>query len=200
MMATYSEWFENLWVKYGAEEGMSNAQKGSKTKAWQSWEKRVKAFMKSNEGADEQAFAQHVWRGYEAQRQNRRALKSANQFVPHLTMVTTWLNQERYDQELDIPTSEAKRMATQHHCHVNACGERVIGLTYEGKSVCKTHHVMEWNDANREPFRRCLQSNPRQPGESWRDWAIRDLERSDLGRAVLKRLQERAARSQGGMR
>ena len=190
---TYSEWFDSFWVKYGAEEAVGNAQKGSKRKAYDSWLKRLKEWQKENEGGDEQGFAQHVWRGLDAQRANRRAMKSAKKFVAELPMVVTWLNQYRFEMEQDTPTSEIKRQALHvRQCYVAGCPDETIGRSYTNEHICRRHELAEWAARNRDAFKLRLQSFPRLPGESWRDWSMRDLERTDLGKAILRRFNCRA--------
>ena len=194
----YSELFDSFWTKYGLEEQISNVRKGPKRKAAEAWSKRLKEWVQENPGCDEQAFAQHVWRGLESQKANRRALRGAGKFVPELPMVTTWLNQWRFEIEQDTPTSELRRMAAiSMSCHVDGCRDAVIGRSFHGKGICKKHDLEDWAEQNRDSFRRRLQSNPRLPGESWRDWSMRDLERTPLGRAVLKRFSQRHSAAQG---
>lgn len=192
---TYSEPFENFWQRYGADESMSVTSKGSKLKAYESWEKVGKKWAsREHKDYDEVEFAQQVWRGYEAQKANRRALRSTKTFVPQLPMVTTWLNQHRYDQEIDQPTGELRRQAQSsnaHKCDSPDCGEPVVGRSETGGWICKSHVIRAWGDANRESFRLRLQANPRQSGESWREWSWRTMMQTDIGKSVLAKMKAR---------
>lgn len=191
----YSEPFENFWQRYGADESLSNARKGPKFKAYEAWEKVGKKWAsREHKEFDEVEFAQQVWRGYEAQKANRRALRSTKAFVPELPMATTYLNQYRFETELDRPTGELRREAKEsnaHKCDSPGCEEPVVGRSETGGWICKSHVIRAWGDANRESFRLRLQDNPRQPGESWREWSWRTMMQTDIGKSVLARMKAR---------
>lgn len=191
----YSDHFESFWQRYGQDESMSVTAKGSKFKAYESWDKIGKKWAsREHREYNETEFAQTVWRGYEAQKANRRAMRSTKAFVPPLPMVTTYLNQFRFETEFDKPTGEMRRQAQHANaqaCDSPGCGEQVIGRSEKGGWICKTHDLKLWWDLNRDAFKERHRANPRQPGESWREWSWRLMQTSDIGSALLAKMRAR---------
>jgi hypothetical protein len=136
-----------------------------------------------------------VWRGYEAQKANRRAMRQAKQFVPQLPHVTTWLNGWRFEQEIDQPTGELRRQSmVERRCDVSGCTEFPIGRSFEGGWICRTHDLKIWGDQNREAFRALLAKHPRDRDESWRDWSWRTMAQCPIGCDLLLRMNIRVNR------
>lgn len=182
----YSESFESFWAAYGQEEGLQAGEKGGKREAYKAWDKALHRWVSEEKfsGPDaEGAFARYVAVGHGINMRNRKALHRAKRFVPRLPMVATYLNQFRFEAELDVATSEivdgqpAKPVRT-----CARCSEAMVGLDEQWKPVCKTHDLEDWYDRIRKSTderiirwspRFMAQRYPRQTGESWKDWSRR---------------------------
>mgnify|MGYP005818589671 CR=1 FL=1 len=201
-MAEFTEYFENFWYKYGKEESLTAAEKGPKRKAYDSWVKVSKQWATAEKVTEEpeKQFAQQVWRGYEAILINRWLLHKQGKFCPRLPMVSTWLNQWRFEIETDVPSGDLRRdghengdsqVSHHHKCEWPDCQDKPIGRSYNGGWICRKHDLEEWGNNNRDAFRKRLAQFPKRSEESWREWSLRYLYHNNLGSELLKKLQRR---------
>ena len=191
MASTYSDSFENFWARYGLDESISSVRKGSKHTANLSWVKRCKEWAKRENIFEdaETVFSQAVWRGYEAQRANRRALKASKAFCPELPMAATWLNQWRFEMELDRSTGDMKReaaLSSRQACSRGSCPNPTFGRDEQGRWICREHDLLDWEKTHGDIVAEQLKRFPILPAETLHDWAFRVLRKTPLGTALTK--------------
>ena len=182
----YSEQFESFWHSYGSEEGLQVGEKGGKREAYKAWDKalhRWAAEEKKSGAGVEAEFARHVAVGHGINMRNRKALNRAKRFVPRLPMVSTYLNQFRFEAELDVATGDIVDGSPAKAVWACArCDQPAIGRTEQGDRVCKAHDLEDWYDRIRKSTdakvikwspRFMVQRYPKDVGESWADWSRR---------------------------
>ena len=182
----YSEQFESFWHSYGSEEGLQVGEKGGKREAYKAWDKalhRWAAEEKKSGAGVEAEFARHFAVGHGINMRNRKALNRAKRFVPRLPMVSTYLNQFRFEAELDVATGDIVDGQPAKAGRTCArCDERMIGLDEQWKPVCKAHDLEDWYDRIRKSTdakvikwspRFMVQRYPKEASESWSDWSRR---------------------------
>lgn len=186
----YTEQFENFWLRYGSSDSLKT--KGSKREAWKAWEKARLTWNKEESESGHEAFAQHVFRGYDAVLRNRRAAKKANQFTPSLPHVRTFLSQWRFEEEQVVSTSEYREMAN-HDDRICDCGEsEVIGRSKRGGWICRKCDVAAWKAGEtymgiKPTVKNLVEQHPKHKDETWREWSIRVLATMPVGRKLLQR-------------
>ena len=185
---TYSDHFESFWQKYGSDERLAPSKKGPKHTAYKSWQKVCKDYLNREHLAEEKDFAQHVARGLTNQEINRRALRNnPHEHCPFLPHVSTWLNQWRFEQELDKSTGDVKRATFDDGRTCDLCSEPPVGRSYRGGYICRTHYLAEWAEQHRDAFQVRLKSSPKYKTETWYQWSIRTLETMSFGSLLLKK-------------
>ena len=148
--------FSRFWNMYGGRdarlcEGVKN--KGPRGKALESWKKNV-------------VEADKVILALEAQVRFDEAAKKAGKWVSRWPMAVTWLNQSRWDCEIE--SHEALRAQTEVRlCKIEGCEEPVLGPRYR---LCATHLVRStpaWESDKQEMAAFLNQEVERLEGESW---------------------------------
>jgi len=184
----YSEQFDSFWHSYGTEEGLQAGEKGGKREAYKAWDKALHRWAaeegKSGAGVEAE-FARHVAVGHGINMRNRKALHRSKRFVPRLPMVSTYLNQFRFEAELD--TASADIVDGQPAKVARTCGrcdQPMIGLDARWQPVCKAHDLEDWYERVRttdDPVvqrwrpAQMVQRYPRESGEGWADWSRRTM-------------------------
>lgn len=179
----YSTQFETFWNRYGQDDRMDVTSKGSKRKAFDAWQKASKKWCKE-EGIeqDEDKFAQAVAHGYSLHANNRRNAKRVpNKFVPPLPMVSTYLNQFRFEAEVGEGSGDLRQQANKA-AMVCKCGGEFFGLDEHGKPQCRPCHIEEWKEKIKRSTDMTIMRwrpqfmrdrYPKQDGESWPEWSAR---------------------------
>lgn len=180
----YSPQFEEFWGRYGADERMDVSAKGGKRKAFEAWQKACKTWCK-DEGMpeqDETKFAQAVCHGYALHANNRRnARRVPNKFVAPLPHVSTYLNQFRFEAEVNEGSGDLKRQqsAANQACK---CGGKFFGVDEHGKPQCRECHIEEWKERVKRStditimkWRPAYMQDryPKKEGETWPQWSAR---------------------------
>ena len=172
--------FDNFWEIFGRDENLT--QKGSRREAAKAWEKISHAWCKEAKVEySDMAFSQHVARMYGLASRNRAAALKAKQFVPRLPMLTTWLNQWRFDDAFENPIGElkAKAAALEQFCK---CGKKAIGRDAIGGWICQPCLEQEWYEsvkASENPTvqkwrpANLVKTHPKLPEETWSKWSLR---------------------------
>lgn len=200
---TTSEPFESFWQRYGESERLPSVGKGTKFKAWESWQKKAAEWAKREglEQPDEAEFAKAVWTGYDISRRNRAAAKSVGVFMPRLQNISTYLNQWGWEVELDQSTGDLKRQAALNNaraCGRDGCQNPAQYRDFLGGWQCQKHELQEWANQHdgyhRERFRALMSRHPKPKAQSWREWSQSVLAHSPLGSALLAKLKERSER------
>lgn len=206
----YSEQFESFWAGYGQEEGLQAGEKGGKREAYKAWDKALHRWAaeekKSGPGVEAE-FARHVAVGHNINMRNRKALHRAKRFVPRLPMVATYLNQFRFEAELDVATGDIVDGQPAKAGRTCArCSEAMIGLDEQWKPVCKAHDLEDWYERIRKSTdervirwspRSMVQRYPRAAGEAWKDWSRRvssEIARQAKHGSALGALRQRIER------
>ena len=179
----YSPAFDDFWALYGQDERMDVTAKGSKRKAFEAWQKACRKWCREEGIAEDEAkFSQTVRHGYGLHANNRRnARRVPNKFVPPLPMVSTYLNQFRFEAEVREGSGDLKRQEAAASA-VCKCGQDAIGIDGFGKPQCRDCHIAEWKESVkrstdvtimkwRPQFMR--DRYPRLDGESWPQWSAR---------------------------
>jgi hypothetical protein len=210
----YSDAFENFWVKYGSDEGLSVSEKGSKREAYKAWDKALAKWQRDENvpaSEAEQEFARKIAHGYGIASRNRKALMRSKRFCPRLPMASTYLHQWRWEDALDVGTSEiaeSNAPAIMRTCDRPGCQAPPIGRTAEGGWICKAHDLEDWYRNVRlsvDPIRikwspRLMQERyPRAQNESWPDWSrrvAREIVRNAKPGSALAALGSRGGRQE----
>lgn len=179
----YSEAFEAFWGLYGQDERMDVTAKGSKRKAFESWQKACKKWCRE-EGVpvDEAKFSAAVRHGYALHANNRRnARRVPNKFVAPLPMVSTYLNQFRFEAEVREGSGDLKRQESAAGMKCK-CGGEFFGVDGFGRPQCRTCHIEEWKETTKRSTDMTIMKwrpqfmrdrYPKQDGESWAQWSAR---------------------------
>lgn len=158
MGGQFNEEFERFWGSYGgrnAELCDGPRHKGSKTKAMEAWSKHV-------------GDPKEVLLAVEAQSRYDKAAKARGKWVPRWPMVVTWLNQHRWDCEIDSHerlNQESTAKETKQ-CEVEGCREPVHGPAFKKCAKHLTESSPAWQH-DREALKRQLSEIERKPGEPW---------------------------------
>ena len=96
--------FDEFWNKY------RELNKTGKAKAKDSYDKAEKKWCKREE-KDADEFSRHVLHNLFLEQEHKKKLRKAGEFVPSWPMASTWLNQERYDDEWEQSSSELNEKA-----------------------------------------------------------------------------------------
>lgn len=186
----YSDSFENFWIKYGSDEGLSVSEKGSKREAYKAWDKALAKWQRDENvpaSEAEQQFARKIAHGYGIASRNRKALMRSKRFCPRLPMASTYLNQWRWEDALDVGTSEIATggddaPANVRGCAQSGCVRPAFGRAEDGSFICREHDLEAWYrdvKLSTEPLRirwspRMMQERyPRAANETWVDWSRR---------------------------
>lgn len=166
--------FDRFWNMYGGShadlcDGTRN--KGPKSKALESWKKNV-----SDPGV--------VILAMEAQVRYDKAKKAKGKWVPRWPMVATWLNQRRWDceieshEELNAISQEVKT------CAIEGCNEVTHGPRFK---LCSNHLARSGQAWEEDKVRlgQQLLAIHRQEGENWTTASQRWWR--DEGRKAIKR-------------
>jgi len=113
----------------------TNSKKGAKSQALKVYKKKVK----------DQNFATYALNALIAQKKQhaifkRKSEKDQSFWVPNFPMVSTYINQERWDTELDDLSeaeSNSKRISELSKCSIAGCDEEVHGQKFKECS----HHT-----------------------------------------------------------
>lgn len=180
----YSPQFDEFWSRYGADDRMDVTAKGPKRKAFEAWQKACKKWCAEEKlpEQDETKFSQAVAHGYALHANNRRnARRVPGKFVPPLPMVSTYLNQFRFEAEVNEGSGDLKR---QHGAasRVCKCGGEYFGLDEHGKPQCRACHIEEWKERVKRSTdltvmkwrpQFMVDRYPKQDGETWPQWSAR---------------------------
>ena len=180
----YSERFETFWQTYGSDDRMDVTSKGSKRKAYESWQKACKKWSAEERlpEPDENRFADTVHHGYSLHSKNRRNAKRVpGKFVSPLPHMTTYLNQFRFESEVNEGSGDLIRQA-QTAGKSCACGGDFFGLDEHGKPQCRSCHIAEWKERVKRSTditvmrwrpQYMLERYPKEADESWPAWSAR---------------------------
>ena len=181
---TYSDDFDYFWQVYGADDRMDVTAKGSKRKAFEAWNKACKKWSAEERLSepDEKRFSLAVLHGYSIHATNRRnARRVPNKFVPPLPMVSTYLNQFRFEAEVGEGSGDLRKQAAAAS-RMCACGGEYFGIDEHGKPQCKACHIAEWKERIKRSTdiavmrwrpQFMLDRYPKGDKESWPQWSAR---------------------------
>jgi len=159
------ELFNKFWLSY--------PNKKSKGAAKKSFDKVMKEC-----GGDEEVFKK-ILLAIDAQKREKKRLKEAGIFCPDWAMPSTWLNNQRWEDEVvthqDI---ESKRQSTFCSCGSEATHGRMCSICFQRKVI---DPKTGWDVKLRESLKRALEKNPKKSGESWAEWGKRLLTEGKFG-------------------
>ncbi len=159
---------DRLWPAYPAD--LAAGRKGSRGEA-------IKSLIKINPDDDE---LERIFRNMEAQKAFDRASQKTGEFVPRWPYLVTYLNQRRYDDEIEVSHSELGQHQRADSCI--KCGGQTHGPRFD---LC-TDHLAESLDTGRERRIQALKDAGMfiRPGEARHDYFRRCME---YARGILRR-------------
>ena len=183
--------FDQFWNMYGGRdaklcEGTKN--KGPKGKALESWKKNVENVVEPEK----------VLLALEAQVRFDKAAKAAGKWVSRWPMAVTWLNQNRWDCEIESHEQLQTQTREAKQCEMEGCNEPVLGPRYKLCSTHLTRSTPVWEQDKQLMAEFLGREVQREDGESWgsasrRWWQERGRE------MIARRLIGRRTRGSRGL-
>ena len=137
--------FSKLWSAYDGKLLCGNStRKGSKTNALKAYKAKVKDQLK----ADKILFALVEQKKFHTKEVNK------GEFVPNFPMVSVWLNQDRFDTEIDKEPTPQEKIKNIVVCSVEGCQNEVRGPRF---NVCFNH--VSNNHEQKEKVMKTLRDN-----------------------------------------
>ena len=161
----------------------ANSKKGGKSQALKSYKRKVK----------DQEFATKLLNALIAQKKQHAIFKKKAEtdqsfWVPNFSMVSTYINQEKWDTELDDLNEagdESKRRAALSKCNIPGCDEEVHGQKFKQCS----HHTTA-NGKFKNELLNGLKSRGlgKLKSESTEEWIARLKEANHGGISKIKKM------------
>jgi len=148
------ELFNKFWLSY--------PNKKSKGAAKKSFDKAMKEC-----GGDEEVFKK-ILLAIDAQKREKKRLKEAGIFCPDWAMPSTWLNNQRWEDEVITHQEiETKRQSIFCSCGSEATHGRMCSICFQRKVI---DPKTGWDKRLREELKKLPK---RKEGETWAQWGQR---------------------------
>ena len=147
--------FDKFWLSYPNKKAKGAAKK---------------AFEKALKETDDPDLLKEILLAIDAQKREKKRLKDNNLFCPEWPMPSTWLNQQRWADEV-VSNQEVERKKQELFCECGKEARHNRGKWY--CDVCFSKILDDnsgWTERLREEYKKLP---PKKSGESHREWASR---------------------------
>ncbi len=146
---------------------MQNASKGGRGVCFEAWNKAIKRHK-----VDEEEFSKRIRNGYVSYMRNRQAVRNTGEFVPHLKMLSSFLNQDVWDDIFEESTGELLLKAVSLNCTEQGCKEEALYVT-DVEKLCQRHYLEKKVYPEQGETIRIMKEVYGPPdGQTWKQWAI----------------------------